>query len=114
MKKKGNILVAIGMSAILLYGCGTSNKIVGEYCGQDADGILIISKNKKWSYQQEDYWGSGEIDWNGTYSKDRDGRYMLKSDDIILYLEFISDDVITLTSDKESWSTENFTRRENY
>ena len=38
---------------------------------------------------------------------------MLKSDDIILYLEFVSDDVIILTSDKESWSAENFTRMEN-
>ena len=38
--KKANILVLIVMSVILISGCGTSSKIVGEYCGQDGDGIL--------------------------------------------------------------------------
>lgn len=112
MEKK-KLFIVIGMLVILvmiLIKCGTSNSIAGEYRGQDGDGILTISGNKTWSYQQEDYWGSGEIDWNGTYSKGDDGKYVLECDDAILYLEVISDDVVTLTSNKDSWSAEDFTR----
>lgn len=62
---------------MLLSGCGAGSNIVGEYSGQEAGGILTISSDKTWSYQQEDYWGSGETDWSGTYSKGKDGSYVL-------------------------------------
>lgn len=105
-------VISIGIMVMLLSGCGAGSNIVGEYSGQEAGGILTISSDKTWSYQQEDYWGSGETDWSGTYSKGKDGSYVLECEDIVLYVEKVSDDVLEVTSNLSSWSAEDFRRME--
>lgn len=105
-------VISIGIMVMLLSGCGAGSNIVGEYSGQEAGGILTISSDKTWSYQQEDYWGSGETDWSGTYSKGKDGSYVLECEDIVLYVEKVSDNVLEVTSNLSSWSAEDFRRME--
>ena len=111
MKLRMKMMLVAMMVVVLLSGCGAGS-IAGEYVGQEAGGILTISADKTWSYQQEDYWGSGETDLSGTYSKGTDGSYVLECEDIILYAEKVSDDVLEVTSNLSSWSAEDFRRME--
>lgn len=106
------MIITIGLMVMLLSGCGANSKIVGEYAGQEAGGILTISDDKTWCYQQDDFWGSGETDWSGTYSKGKDGKFVLECEDIILYVEVLSDDVLEVTSNSSSWSAEDYKRIE--
>lgn len=112
MRKSYKKTIALGMIMILLTGCGANKKIVGEYVGQDVGGRLTISDDETWSYQQDDYWGSGKIDWSGTYSEGKDGKFVLECEDIILYVESVSDDVLEVTSNSNNWSVEDYRRIE--
>lgn len=107
MKLRMKMLLLAMMVVVLLSGCGAES-IAGEYVGQEAGGILTLSADKTWSYQQEDYWGSGETDLSGTYSKGTDGNYVLECEDIILYAKKVSDDVLEVTSNSDSWGIEDF------
>lgn len=96
------------MIILICTSCGSAGKIVGIYEGSEAGGILHINSDHTWSYEQDDYWGSGETDWKGTYTKEDKNTYTLESEDIVLHAEIISDDWISVYSNNERWSTEDF------
>lgn len=101
------ILVMVYAMLFTCASCGTSDKIVGTYQGTDGAGILSINDDDTWSYVQEGDWGSDDTDWNGTYSKDKE-TYLLECDDIILYAEVTSDDILYVHSNSSSWGSEDF------
>ena len=103
-------VISVLMLAFIIVGCGADSSVVGEFSGQDAGGILTISDDETWSYQQDDYWGSGDTDWSGTYSVGKNGKLVLECEDIILYVEKVSDDVLEVTSNSERWGAEDFRR----
>lgn len=89
-------------------GCGSSKNIVGVYEGSEAGGILRINNDQTWSYEQNDYWGSGETDWEGTYTKENKNTYLLENEDVCLHAEISSDNWISVYSNSDQWTTEDF------
>ena len=92
---------------LTISGCGSSD-LTGQYQGKDSDGILCINTDKTWSYEQEGDWGNSDIYWEGTYRKDKDGKYVLECDDIILYAEFTTEDILYVYANSSKWEDEDF------
>ena len=105
--RKVNITTIICIMMVTISGCGSSD-ITGQYQGKDADGILCINADETWSYEQEGDWGSSDIYWEGTYRKDKGDTYILECEDIILYTEPTSEDILFVYANSSKWGDEDF------